>query len=117
LCYFTCSHTLAASSLNRAVLGPSSVACDAERRKICKYSSLLSTYIFFRLLLRHSVLLETEAMSFLHEVGRRMQFVTHEKRSFSFLMQRLSVAIQHGNTACIIGSVPHSARWDELFYI
>jgi len=54
---------------------------------------------------------------FLHEVGRRIQFVTHEKRSFSFLMQRLSVAIQRGNAACIIGSVPHSARWDELFYI
>jgi len=32
---FTCSHTLADSSLNRAVLVPSNVACDAERRKIC----------------------------------------------------------------------------------
>jgi len=37
---FTCSHTLTASFLNRAVLGPSNVACDAEKRKICKYSSL-----------------------------------------------------------------------------
>jgi len=35
LCYFTCSHILAASFFNRAVLGPSNVACDAERPKIC----------------------------------------------------------------------------------
>jgi len=34
---FTCRHTLAASSLNRAVLSPSNVAGDAEKRKICKH--------------------------------------------------------------------------------
>ena len=38
--------SLAASNINRAVLGPSTVACDAERREIFKYSNLLSTYIF-----------------------------------------------------------------------
>ena len=43
--------------------------------------------------------------------------ITVEPRSFQFLMQRLSVAIQRGNAACIIGTVPSSAGWDELFYI
>jgi len=76
--------------LNRAVFGPSNVVCDAERRKICKYSSLLSTYIFFPIAVETLGAFGTEAMSFLHEVGRRIQFVTHEKRSFSFLMQCLS---------------------------
>jgi len=54
----------------------------------------------------------TEAMYFLHKVGRRMQYVSHEKRSFSFLIQRRSVAgLQRGNAAFIIGTVPHSASW------
>jgi len=66
---FTCSHTLAASFLNRAVLGPSNAACDAERRKICKYSSSLSTYIFFPTAVETLGAVGTEAMSFLHEVG------------------------------------------------
>jgi len=107
---YTYSHTLAASFLYRAVRGPSNVACDAERRKICKYSSLLSTYVFFPIAVETLGAVGTKAMSFLHEVGRRIQFVTHEKRSFSFLMQRLSMAIQRVNVDCIIGPVPHSAR-------
>jgi len=74
-------------------------------------------HIFFPIAVETLGAVRTEAMSFLHEIGRRIQFVTHEKRSFSFLVQRLCVAIQRGNAACIIGSAPHSARWDELFYI
>ena len=31
--------------------------------------------------------------------------------------QHVAVAIQRGNAACIIGTVPSSAGWDELFYI
>ena len=26
-------------------------------------------------------------------------------------------AVQRGNAACVVGSVPHTARWDELFYV
>jgi len=75
-------------------------------------------HIFFPIAVETLGAVVTEAMSVLHAVGRRIQFVTHEKRSFSFLMLRLSVAIkQLGNAACIMGSVPHSAHWDELFYI
>jgi len=32
-------HTLVTSSINPAVLGPTNVACDAERQKICKLSA------------------------------------------------------------------------------
>ena len=53
-------------------------------------------------------------MQFFIELGRRVQFIAHEKRSFYFLMQRLSVAVQLGNAACVVRSVPHAAHWDEL---
>jgi len=32
-------------------------------------------------------------------------------------MQRLSVAVQRGNAACVLGTVPASIGLDELFYI
>ena len=55
------------------------------------------------------------AIIFFHDLGQRIAVVTVEPRSFHFLMQRLSVAIQRGNAACIVGTVPSSAGWDELF--
>jgi hypothetical protein len=43
---FTCPDTLAVSHLNRAVIGPGTVANDAESRKAAKYISL-SIYVQF----------------------------------------------------------------------
>jgi len=57
----------------------------------------------------------TEAISFLHNVGRRIQFVTHHSLSLCSASVWQYNAAMHA--ACLIGSMPHSARWDELFYI
>jgi len=104
------------------VRGPSYVAGDAERRKICKYPSLLYVYIFSGCCW-DTRCCRNRSNVFLHEVGRRIQFFTQEKRLFSFLMQRLSVAIQRGNAATriwIIGSLFSatlcSLGWTVLYY-
>ena len=46
LCDFTCSDTMAPSHKHQAASGPNELACTAESVKICKYSSLTSTYTF-----------------------------------------------------------------------
>ena len=43
---FTCPDTLATSHLNHAVVGPGTVATDAERRKAAKYNALSPMYSF-----------------------------------------------------------------------
>ena len=58
-----------------------------------------------------------EALTFLKDLGHRITAVTAEPRSLQFLMQRISVAVQRGNAACVIGTVPLTTNWDELFYI
>jgi hypothetical protein len=113
---FTCPDTLAVSHLNRAVAGPSTVANDAESRKATKYMSLSARYIFTPVAVESLGALGDEALAFFRDVGRRITAVTAEPRSFQFLMQRLSVAIQYGNAACITGTVAASSSWDELFY-
>jgi len=45
---------------------------------------------------------------FLEEFGRRIKVVTRDSRSMSFLCQRLSVAVQKGNAACVLGT----EHWD-----
>ena len=44
-----------------------------------------------------------------------MSEVTGEKRSTFFLSQSISVSIQCGNTACIIGTDPSSGGLEEIF--
>ena len=109
--------TLAASHLNRAVLGSGVVANDAESRKSTKYSSLSALYRFIPIAVETLDVPGDEALSFSHDLGQRIAVATAEPRSYQFLMQRLSVAIQRGNAVCIIGTVLSSAGWDGLFYI
>ena len=44
-----------------------------------------------------------------------MSEVTGEKRATFFLSQSISVSIQCGNTACIIGTDPSSEGLEEIF--
>ena len=108
---------LAASHLNRAVLGSGIVANDAKSRKSTEYSLLSVLCRFIPIAIETLGVPGDEALSFFHDLGQRIAVATAEPRSFQFLMQRLSVAIQRGNAACIVGTVPSSAGWDELFYL
>jgi hypothetical protein len=49
-----------------------------------------------------------EESAFLCDFGRRIASVTAEPRSSQFLMQCLSMALQCGNVACVLGIVPSS---------
>ena len=114
---FTCPDTLAASHLNRAVLNAGAVANDSERRKSSKYRSLAALYSFMPVAVETLGALGEEASAFFSDLGHRIAAVTNEPRSFQFLMQRLSVTVQRGNAACVLGTVPASCGLDELFYI
>ena len=55
-----------------------------------------------------------------HELGRRITAVTGERRATEFLLQRLSVAIQRGNAASILGTVDSATdlqNLDDVHYL
>ena len=114
---FTCPDTLATSHLNRAVLSHGTVANDAESKKTQKYRSLGAMYSFKPIAIETLGALGDEASLFFRDLGRRIADVSREPRSYQFLMQRLSVTVQRGNAACILGTAPASVGLDELFYI
>jgi hypothetical protein len=114
---FTCPDTLAASHLNRAVLCPGAVASDAEKRKSSKYRSLAAIYSFIPVAVESLGALGEEASAFFRDVGHRIAAVSSEPKSFEYLMQRLSVTVQRGNAACVLGTAPVSLGLDELYYI
>ena len=52
---------------------------------------------------------------FLKELGRRLRMATGEPKSYAFLLQRLSVAIQTGNATSVMGSIPVSLEDSDNF--
>ena len=111
----TCPDTLAPSHLDTAVTGPGSVATHAETNKRVKYSSLPAAYVFAPIGIETFGALGDDASVFLQDLGRRIAFVTQEPRSFLFFMQRISVDLQRGNAAHVLGTVVSSDKLDELF--
>ena len=55
---------------------------------------------------------------FFKDLGRRIAATTKEHCSFEFLMQRVSVVVQRGNAACVLGTTSdNNNKLEDLFYI
>jgi len=53
-------------------------------------------------------------LSFINEVGGRIASVTGDVRAASFLRQRLSIAVQRGNAAAVLGTfAPSSDSYED----
>jgi hypothetical protein len=50
------------------------------------------------------------------DIGYRITESTGEKKSTSYLMQTIGMAIQHGNSSCILETVLDSKKLDEVYY-
>ena len=97
---FTTSH------LPLTSLEAGSAAERAASLKNKKYEELARNHIFIPLACEVTGNWCSEAIVFLHELGDRISAVTGDRRESTFLFQRLSVALQKGNAACIIGTMP-----------
>ena len=98
----TCPNTLAPSYLPFSTRNAGEVAAAAEVRKSSKYSHLDCHFV--------PIAIETvgsmgpKTPKFLRELGRRLCIV-EGPLSYSHLTQRLSVALQWGNAASILGTL------------
>ena len=93
-------------------LQPGAVATQAEERKCSKYSHLSSNHIFTPISIETSGSLGPKTCDFLKELGYHLRQASGEINSSSYLLQRLSIAVQRGNTAPVMGSIGHSADMD-----
>ena len=111
----TCPDTLALSHLNHAFSGPGAVASVAETKKRSKYVEISRTFHLIPIAVETLGALGDDAAAFFSDLGSRIKTVTNEHRSFAYLMQRVSVAIQRGNAACILGTVQSDADLDAVY--
>ena len=100
----TCPDTFAPSYESLAMFEAGAVAARAEEKKKLKYSILDSCYSFTPIAIETSGVIGAESMTVLHEIGHRLQQVTDDNMALPYFLQRLSVAVQRGNAASVMGT-------------
>ena len=95
----TCPDTFATSYLPSAASGVGEVAAAEEERKRRKYSHLDQGHSFVPVAIETAGVFGPETMDF-----SRLQLASADRNSFTYLIQRLSVAVQRGNAASVLGS-------------
>ena len=90
-----------ASSATEA--GAASAYAEEEKKK--KYARLSHSYFFQPVAVETSGSVGAESMAFLEDLGHRVKMAIGESQSFSFLLQRLAVAVQVGNAISVLGTL------------
>lgn len=114
---FTCADTFAPSYLNSSSRNVGSVARRAEIKKFDHYIHLTSQFIFIPVAVETSGVFGKLGLELINKIGSKISEYTQEKRARSYLIQRISIAIQKGNVASIMGTIPPSKDLSEIFYL
>ena len=99
-----------------SVCNPGRAAAEAEERKNDKYKDLGDDgYLFQPLALEIQGAAGPSTEFFLSKLCKNLSTCTEEPRACSFLKQRISLAIQIANTACVLGITNDKITFDEIF--
>src|SRR5271154_1257933 len=85
-------------------------------KKKRKYDFLLDRHIFVPVAVETSGVWGKVGLKFVRQVGERIRSVSGERKSTCYLLQRVSIAIQRGNVASVLGTLPPGKQLTEVFY-
>ena len=96
---------LAPSRLSSGTASQFSAASEAENRKTLKYADLINRgYIFAPVAFEIQGGCGPQTLKFLKTLGRKLNETTQEPKSLFYMKQRISIAIQVGNAAAVLGT-------------
>ena len=102
----TCVDTLAPSHLQGTTVKAGAAAEKAEFLKRNKYKGLGKEYDFAPFGVETLGSWGPSARKLFAEIAKRLVDITRDRRAGDFLAQRISIAIQRGNAASILGTMP-----------
>lgn len=112
----TVRNTLAHSYINESSKKACSVADKAERYKHNHYILLKENHLFTPIAFESLGCMGPETRIFIKKLGSLMKKASGEPRSMDYLLQKLSIAIQRGNAACILGTLGKN-RIDDFYLL
>ena len=80
------------------------VADQAEWRKRVKYTELATSHHFIPVAIETTDVFRPETLGFFQDLGRRIREESGKPQSYHYLIQRIAVAVQKGNTAAMMGT-------------
>ena len=114
---FTCVNTIARSHLKETCKQPGAVAKNAEKVKNDKYKNLQRDYYLVPVAVETLGAWNSAGATLIKTLGKIIQEKTGEKRSTFFLFQSISMAVQRGNAASILGTIKNGEKLDEIYYL
>ena len=91
------------------------MAAQAERNKQEKYADLNQHHNFTPVAIETAGPFGPETFTFLRDLGCRLKQATGEAKSFFYLQQHLSVALQRGNAAAVMGTMGGTTSSFDFF--
>ena len=101
--------------MNQCAKKPGAAAELREGQKISKYTELANDYWFVPVGLETYGSWGPEGHKLLKAIGNKVMAATGKKKSTFYLSQNISIALMRGNAGCVIGTMPQSQGWEEIF--
>ena len=86
-----------------------------ESQKTTKYKEFEDSYHFIPVGIETLGSWGTNGHKLVKEIGKKVMEATGERQSSTYLFQAISIAIQRGNSSCVLGTVPQSEGLEEIF--
>ena len=112
----TVTDTLASTYVSASSQNAGSAAAAAETRKITKYSHLSTNYNFIPIALETFGAWGKDTEELFSEIERRIRLNSGEPKTMEFLRQRISIELQRGNAASVLGTLPTRDSFDNVFH-
>ncbi|KAL1446882.1 hypothetical protein WDU94_010923, partial [Cyamophila willieti] len=112
----TCVDSMAKSYLDCS-LAPGYPGESAAKKKHLKYATIAQNHHFLAFAVETLGPWPDETINFIDRLGGLLYEASQEPRSRSFLVERISLSIQRGNSASVLGSLPPSSSFEEIFYL
>ena len=113
---YTCVDTMAISNSEASGAIAGGAAEKAFKKKESKYTEIAKHFIFMPVAMETFGAWAEESLSFIRVLGRRIATRTGEPRSSTFLLQRISVAVQKANSISVLSTLPLTKELESLFY-
>ncbi|KAF2885931.1 hypothetical protein ILUMI_20238 [Ignelater luminosus] len=108
---FTCINTLAPCCTQQLISKPGLIAELAANKKRAKYVDIEEQgYLFVPIAVETIGPWSLNAIKLIKDIGHKIRILTDDKRSSSYLIQRISLEIQRRNASCVLNTFPPSEK-------
>ena len=113
---YTCRNTLADAYKEHTAVQVGYAAKVGEKDKFRNYEELVNEN-YFVVPIAHETMgsWAPDSLKFMKDLGSRISEATGEKRAKSFLFQSISMNLQRGNALCVMGTVAHHRKLEEIY--